>query len=410
MRLLKFIGAFLLVAALLFGLVAGLNWKSFEVFLDNRTAFFEGIEYAPKVTSLRGFSEFVAENGEYASLSSVSLDNPSDSIHLRADTPRAMGATANFFTLVAYAYEFEQGIKSPSQSATMEDLQLYRMGSLGQPLYSDAFRTAEGRGYIQDGKISLDHLLMILTEFNETTVADFLWWNVEEETWHWMLDTLNLSYSNLPLPYSGIYLTMASAGKEENMARKIEIRNHTDDEEWWNQIRRISFDYIHSDSFRDSLNTFLRDNRLGITFMEERDGLALFPKITTQKITEILKFLSRDELVSREGSAAIKRWMSWPAKLDQNYINDDFKQFSAIYDNRMGLLSGITVGTSSYTGETLVQALYLDQLPIGFWFHASGGHIHQDFMQRLIYDPAMNEQMRLAITRSTNQSYRANNE
>ena len=402
MRLLKFIGTFLLVAVLLFGLIVGLNWNAFQVFLDNRTAFFEGIEYAPKVTSLRGFSEFVAENGEYASLSSVSIDQPSDSIHLMADIPRAMGATANFFILVAYAYEFEQGLKNPSESATMEELQPYRTGNLGQPLYNDAFRAAEERGYVQNGTISLDHLLMILTEFNEPTIADFLWWNVEEETWNWLIDTLDLSYSNMPLPYSGLYLAMASAGNEERLSRKVEERNRMDDEEWWNQIKKISFDYIHSESFRDSVNTFLRDNRLGITFMEERDGLALFPKITTHKMTEILKELSHDELVSREGSVAIKRWMSWPGMLDQNYINDDFTQFSAIYDNRMGLLAGITLGTSAYTGETLVQALFLDQLPIGFWFHASGSHMHQDFMQRLIYDPAMDEQMRLAINRSIN--------
>src|SRR5690625_6933253 len=134
------------------------------------------------------------------------------------------------------------------------------------------------------------------------------------------------------------------------------------DEEWWNQIKKISFDYIHSESFRYSVNSFLRDNRLGITFMEERDGLALFPKITTHKMTEILKELSRDELVSREGSVAIKRWMSWPGMLDQNYINDDFTQFSAIYDNRMGLLAGITLGTSAYTGKTLFYAIIPEQL------------------------------------------------
>jgi hypothetical protein len=40
-----------------------------------------------------------------------------------------------------------------------------------------------------------------------------------------------------------------------------------------------------------------------------------------------------------------------------------------------------------------VQALYLDQLPIGFWFHASGSQMHQDLMQRMIYDPAMIDQM-----------------
>ena len=92
--------------------------------------------------------------------------------------------------------------------------------------------------------------------------------------------------------------------------------------------------------------------------------------------------------------------MSWPMNLQQNYINDDFDEFGAIYDNRMGLLSGINFGTSAYTGETAVQAFYLDQLPVGFWFHASSGHIHQDFMQRLIFDPAMHQQMRLSISRS----------
>src|SRR5690625_2378211 len=136
--------------------------------------------------------------------------------------------------------------------------------------------------------------------------------------------------------------------------------------------------------------------------MEERDGLALFPKITTHKMTEILKELSRDELVSREGSVAIKRWMSWPGMLDQNYINDDFTQFSAIYDNRMGLLAGITLGTSAYTGETLVQAHFRDQVSIGFWFHASRRHMHLEFMQRLICDSAIEEQIRLAINRSIN--------
>src|SRR5690625_6740198 len=97
----------------------------------------------------------------------------------------------NLFT---YAYEFDQGIKNPTESATMEELQPYRTGNLGQPLYNDAFRAAEERGYFQNGTISLDHLLMILTEFNEPTIADWLWCDVEEETCNWLIETLDLSY------------------------------------------------------------------------------------------------------------------------------------------------------------------------------------------------------------------------
>src|SRR5690625_7232063 len=118
--------------------------------------------------------------------------------------PRAMGATANFFILVAHAYEFEQGLKNPSESATMEELQPYRTGNLGQPLYNDAFRAAEERGYFQNGTISLDNLLMILTEFNEPTIADFLWWIVVEETWKWLIDKLDLTFDNLSIPIRGV--------------------------------------------------------------------------------------------------------------------------------------------------------------------------------------------------------------
>lgn len=411
MKLLKFIGSFVLVTLILLGLVVGLNWNSFQVFLDNRTAFFEGIELAPKITSLRGFSEFIAENGEYASLASVTIDNPENSIYLGESTPRAMGATANFFILAAYAYEFDQNMKAPSDKAAIELIKEYQIGGeIGQSISDDTFRAAHERGYIRNGEISLDNLLLILAEFNDLTVADFLWWNIEDETWQWMVESLDLSYSNMPLPYSGIYLSIAALSEPETIADKLQVYKQMDPEGWWNRVREVSYNYLHSESYRDSANTFLDKNRLGITFMDERDALTLFPSITAEKMTSLLKTLEEDLLVSEAGSAMIKQWMSWPMKLNQNYINDDFEEFRAIYDNRMGLLSGITLGTSAYTGKTFVQALYLDELPIGFWFHASSGHIHQDFMQRLIFDPAMDQQMRQSIRRSNNTNITATNE
>lgn len=402
MRLLKFIGSFLLVATLLLGLIVGLNWNSFQVFLDNRTAFFEGIEHAPKITSLRGLSEFVAENGEYASLASVSIDKPDSSIYLMEDTPRTMGATANFFILVAYAYEFEQNIKNPADNTSVVQIRKYQTGNIGQSVTSDTFRAAHERGYIQNDEITLDNLLLILAEYNDMAVADFLWWEIGEETWQWMLDTFELSHANLPLPYSGMYLTISSITEPENMKEKIQQYKNSEPEKWWSDVRQASYNYLHSDEYRERTDAFIDKNRLGISFVDERDALALFPSITAKKMTSILESLVQDELISQTASSNIKRWMSWPMNLKQEYITDDFEQFSALYDNRMGLLSGITLGTSAYTGETMVQAFYLDQLPIGFWFHASSGHIHQDFMQRLIFDPAMDQQMRLAITRSNN--------
>lgn len=109
-------------------------------------------------------------------------------------------------------------------------------------------------------------------------------------------------------------------------------------------------------------------------------------------MTNILQKLIHHELMNENVSEKVLNFMRWPMKY-QTGIRTDFNDYGALYDNRMGLMNGIDFGTSAYTGETTVQAFYLDRLPIGFWFHASGGHMHQDFMQRLIYDPAMFQQM-----------------
>ncbi|MGA1464646.1 MAG: hypothetical protein ACO363_02765 [Balneolaceae bacterium] len=67
----------------------------------------------------------------------------------------------------------------------------------------------------------------------------------------------------------------------------------------------------------------------------------------------------------------------------------------------MGLLNGIDIGTSKYTGNTTVQAVFFDRLEIAFWFHMSSNHMHQDFQQRMMYDPAMIDRLE-RITSSIN--------
>ena len=68
-----------------------------------------------------------------------------------------------------------------------------------------------------------------------------------------------------------------------------------------------------------------------------------------------------------------------------------FSDYGAIYDNRMGMLSGIDFGTSIYTGASSAQAVFFDRLPVAFWLHLSANHMQEDYQQRLIWDPALFE-------------------
>ena len=121
--------------------------------------------------------------------------------------------------------------------------------------------------------------------------------------------------------------------------------------------------------------------------MQERDALEHFPQATTAQLADLMVRLLRDEVISPQISEQIKEKLRWP--MGSEPISRSFEDYGAIYDNRMGLLGGIDFGTSIYDGHTSVQAVFFDQLPVGFWVHMSANHMQEDFQQRLIWDPAL---------------------
>jgi hypothetical protein len=396
MRIFKFFAVFLITAIILFGFVIGLNWNSFNTFFDNRTALMEGNEWVSKSTSLKGLSEFMGANPEHSSISSRVITAPDSAIAFMPNTPRVMGTLQNFFILAAYAVEIDSANIHPESKITWSEISKYQLTNVEESVHESAYETALEREWINDGAISVDKALRLLAETGDFALADYLWWNIEHEKWPALADQLNLSHTEMPLPFSGLYLSISTTinGKDINQIKQDHDRMNS--EEWRNYIISYSEEFIFDEDRHSELSDLLNNHRLGNTFKEERDGMMVFPTATTSELTGLLERLVQNDFINENVSRLIKDWMRWPMHV-QRGITSDFSDYGAIYDNRMGLMNGINFGTSVYTGDTTVQALFLDQLPIGFWFHASGGLMHQDFMQRMIIDPAMIEQMKSEI-------------
>jgi hypothetical protein len=396
MRLLKFFSVFLLTAIIVFGFVLGWNWKSFSVFLDNREALMEGNEWVPKSNSLRGLSEFMGENPQFSSIASIVVDQPDSSIFFEEHTPRTLGTTANFFILTAYAIKIEKGIYTGNEQIDWEEVSRYQLADVETSIHRESFRTAQQRGWIDNNTITLNQSLRLLAEYNDLALADYLWWNLDAGIWEELPGLLGLEQTDMPLPFSGLYLAI-SPGIQEISYDEIEKRwKEADTAEWRNYVKTLSYEFHNDSEKREYVQRYISRHRLGNTFMEERDGLNLFPKTTAFEMASLLKRIWNNDVVNKQTSEAIKEYLRWPMESQQG-IEQNFSDYGAIYDNRLGLMNGVNFGTSAYTGDTTVQAFFLDGLPIGFWFHASGGHMHQDFMQRVIYDPAMIEQMKRVI-------------
>lgn len=398
MRLLKFFGVFIGTAILIFGFVLGWNWKSFTIFLDNREALLEGSEWIPKSSSLRGLSEYMAENPEHASVASVVIGHPENSIFFEEYNRRVMGTTANFFILLGYSMDIASGNVSGAELLDVNEISRHKLTGIEESLHRETFRAARQRGWLENDHITLENALKLLAEYNDFSIADYLWWKAGPDYWDDLSSLLNLSDTDMPLPWSGLFLAI-SPGIQNTSFLEIENRwLQSDPQEWREFVIQTSSEYLRNHSFRAEADQYLKRNRLGNTFSEERDGLNLFPKTTAAEMSGLLEQMVLGELFNGQTSSTLMNFMRWPMEMQQG-IQRDFTDYGAIYDNRMGLMTGIDFGTSAYTGHTTVQAFFLDNLPIGFWFHASGGHMHQDFMQRLIYDPALIEQMKQGIDR-----------
>jgi hypothetical protein len=148
--------------------------------------------------------------------------------------------------------------------------------------------------------------------------------------------------------------------------------------------------FLSDENFRNrTLMQFREEQGLGVRFTELRDILKFFPKTTALEIATLMKKINEEELISENISKRIKEFMDWPMKIKR--LQNDLNNYGAIYDSRMGLVNGIDYGASTYSGEPFAQAVLFDELQVAFWFHMSSNLIHQDFQQRLIWDPALRE-------------------
>lgn len=393
MRLLKFFSVFILTTIIVFGFVIGLNWNTFNIFLDNRDALMEGNEWIIKTSSLKGLSEFLGENPEHGSLTSVVISKPDSSLHFGSEIRRTMGTTSNIFILLGFAIELENGHISDDTMISWNDISVYQLPGVNESVHRESYRTAERRGWItNDNSISLDHALLLLAEVNDLALADYLWWKLRPDIWDSIQNDFNLNNTEMPLPYSGLYLTVSPYFQNSPVTEIISRWIDSDKNDWRQFVIQNSKDFAEESSYRDSVLQYMDKNRLGNTFIEERDSMILFPSTTTAEMTRFLSDLVHPDVISEPVSHRVLEYLRWPMRVQSN-IENDFSDYGALYDNRMGLMNGIDFGTSVYTGDTTVQAFFMDRLPIGFWFHASGGHMHQDFMQRLIYDPAFIDQL-----------------
>ncbi len=371
-RALKFLFVFIAVVAVVYGMAGIPNYSAFKTLFENTDGMADGYEYVESTYSLQGLAEFIGDHPEFMSVVSFNVNDPDSGIFYQADTPRTMGTLSNLILLLEYERQVLEGLIDPEGSIDLYDIQRLSLPGINQNAHEAAvekLRDLENP--------TLDDAVAAMTEFNSLAIADYLWFRLGTENVENMYSSLDLVATDHPLPFSGLYIFIHPHISDTS-------RSYSEKE-----IIYLAERFLADHRFNSEVKSVFEEYRLGLSFIEERDALAYFPHTTAYEMAHLMADLYADKLVSPEVSRRVKEKMRWV--LDGGAVQRSFTDYGAIYDNRMGMLSGIDFGTSVYDGHTSAQAVFFDKLPVAFWLHLSANHMQEDYQQRLIWDPALYE-------------------
>ncbi len=382
-RALKFLFVFLAAAAFVFAMVIGLNYSGFKTLFQNEEGMAEGSEYIESTYSLKGLAEFVGEHPEWVSITSYNVNNPDSGIFYQTDIPRTLGATANLFLLIEYERQVLEGLLDPAEEITLKEIKKFALPEISENNHNQLIKEFE------EGTAPLDDVVKAMLENSDLVSADYIWFKLGEDNIRALMDSLNVNDSLLPLPYSGMYTRINPSLNDTSELRTMSFDRFAE------EVIDIAEQLNSDPNFNRTVKGQFDDDRLSLSFMQERDALAYFPQATTRELTDLMLRLWNEEVLTEEISQRVKDKLRWP--MGSEPIARSFEDYGAIYDNRMGLLVGIDFGTSTYDGHTSVQAVFFDRLPVGFWVHMSANYMQEDYQQRLIWDPALYETTQKAI-------------
>ena len=370
-------------------MVIGVNYSAFKSLFANTDGMADGSEYIENTYSLKTLTEFIGKKPEYVSIVSYNVENPDSGIYYGADVPRTMGSLANIFLLIEYERQVADGILNPTDVIELEEIDKYLLPLVNQNAHEAAlaFLTENEMAFITN-----DDAIQAMVQFNSLAIADFFWFKLGRQNIKTLMDSLALPNTEMPIPFSGMYSSIApnlSLILSGNPLGKLKDKSSITRDSLFTEMIEIATKFTQTEELNTLRKIAMEDNRIDLSFIEERNALALFPQTTASDMTNLLANLWKNKIINETVSIAVKEKMNWV--LNSGSMRRSFSDYGAFYDARMGMLSGIDFGTSAYDAHTSVQAVFFDKLPVAFWLHLSANHMQEDYQQRLIWDPALYE-------------------
>lgn len=408
-RIAKFVGAFLLVAILVFGSIYVFNKRAIDNVFRNDLS--EGTEWVPKTYSISGLVSYWAEQPTDNSLVSLT-HTPETSVHFKGKVTRSLSNLAHFLLIVRYVEAVDQGEIDAGMlvdQALLADIHVpgvedQRFEAHLEALLEQAELTQAEleQADSKQAQPSLDALVTALAENNDPAFADYLQLQLGPERVRELPTRYGLQTIEPPLPWAGYYVGWEPVVQDKPFSELAAAYQSMGRSAYHTAITELGWQYLTDVEARKRMRGRF-ENHTDLLFVDEKYRNRWTTLGQPEELAAFVQRVFETDLLSVAAREHLYRLLNWPMRNDK--INRQFERYVAIYDSRMGYLAGIDYGkarpsTSTITSnassstsadpfEARAQVFIMENIPIGLFLHLSSNLMTQDVQQRIFWDPEL---------------------
>jgi hypothetical protein len=385
--------AMLAVAAGTAAVLALFQWRNLPTWYRNLQAMAAVPEYASGLNTPASVLDYLKVETDSSAMAAYTAGTTdADAVLLNADERRPLGATINLLLLAVYAEQVEQGLIDPQEQLPISEWERFYLPDFDDGAHRaalfDLLIAGDFAGFAQDPDelVTVEQIVQAMVQHEDLAAADWLLERLGPQAVANFINDAGLEQQDLPLPFSGMYLSWHSHQQPQQRDEHILELAELSRAEYATEVARLTAAY--QDPAWRAAELRWRGN--GVAKAVPYYALAfeqLAPRGSAAEYARILDGVARGEFRSPQVSAIMREYLDWPMQTDLN--QQTFEVFGTISSALPGLQTAASFYVpleGDYAGRPRIVVLFLNQLSLPAYVSFSESLVQPAFMREYALD------------------------
>lgn len=368
--------------------IALFQWRNLPTWYRNLRAMAAAPEYASGLNTPASMLDYVrAERSSSALAAYTAGATERGAVYLNADERVPLGATVNLLLLAVYAEQVEQGRIDPQEVLPIAEWERYYLPAFDDGAHRaalfDLLIAGDFAGFAQDPDtpVTVEQLVQAMVQHGDLAAADWLLDRLGTEAVAAFIADAGLEQQDVPLPFSGMFLSWHSHEQPQQRDEHIEALAALSPEAYAAEVRRLT------DAYQDPAwrAAELRWRGNGVAKAVPYYALAierLAPRGSAAEYAALMAAIASGEFRSPAVSALMREYLDWPMQTELN--QQTFEIFGTIDSSLPGTQTAASFYVplaGDFAGQARVVVLFLHQLNLPAYVSLSESLVQQAFMR-----------------------------